>query len=34
MKHLGEIIYEHEKRRSRINTPDLTEFLISYKNEE
>jgi Beta-lactamase enzyme family len=30
MKHLGEVIYEYEKRRNRKHLPDLSDFKMSY----
>jgi hypothetical protein len=33
MKRLGEVIYEHEKQRSKKYLPDLSRFVIDYTQQ-
>jgi len=34
MKHLGQLIYDHELKRKRKFIPDLSEFIIDYKSNQ
>ncbi len=34
MKHLGQLIYDHELKRKRKFSPDLSEFIIDYKSNQ